>query len=169
VAYLTVEPAPGGAPPAPALRQPIGESVVPEVEEPPTAVEPSTDGLALQGAQTVLLVEDEQPVRWLARRTLQKSGYTVLEAGNGREALAVVAGHGGSIHLLVSDVVMPEMGGRELAERLTAALPGLRVLFVSGYTEDRAILKGVRDGGHFLAKPFAQATLARKVREVLDN
>jgi CheY-like chemotaxis protein len=142
---------------------------VSEVEEPPTAVEPCTEGLAPQGIQTVLLVEDEQPVRRLARRTLQKSGYTVLEAGNGREALAVVEGHGGMVHLLVTDVVMPEMGGRELAERLTVALPGLRVLFVSGYTEDRVILEGVRDGCHFLAKPFAQASLVRKVREVLDS
>jgi CheY-like chemotaxis protein len=121
------------------------------------------------GTETILLVEDEPPVRWLARRTLQKGGYAVLEAGNGREALAVLEKHGGPLHLLLTDVVMPEMGGRELAERLRTACPGLRVLFVSGYTEDAVVLQGVRDGGHFLPKPFTQTTLVQKVREVLDG
>jgi two-component system cell cycle sensor histidine kinase/response regulator CckA len=129
----------------------------------------SSPSLPPASIETILLVEDEPPVRRLARRTLHKNGFTVLEAGNGREALAVVEEHGGMVHLLVTDVMMPEMGGRELAERLITVYPGLRVLFVSGYTEDGDVRQGGRDGWHFLAKPFTQASLARKVREVLDG
>jgi CheY-like chemotaxis protein len=138
---------------------------LPRAEEPRQAVEPSAEGPNPGGAETVLLVEDVQSVRWLAHRSLQKSGYHVLEAGDGAEALAVAERHGGPIHLLVTDVVMPAMGGRELAERLTALRPGMRVLFVSGYTDDVVILNGC----HFLAKPFTQAALLRKIREVLDG
>jgi CheY-like chemotaxis protein len=113
-----------------------------------------------------LLVEDEPSVRRLARRSLQKGGYAVLEAGNGQEALAVVAGHRGPVHLLVTDMMMPAMGGRELARRLRAASPGLRVLFASGYTGAGMVLE---EGCYFLGKPFTQAMLVQKVREVLQG
>jgi CheY-like chemotaxis protein len=115
--------------------------------------------------ETILLAEDEPPLRRLVRRALQQNGYTVLEAGNGAEALAAVEAYGETVHMLVTDVVMPTMGGPELAERLTALLPGLRVLFVSGYTKDDAVLRGCP----FLAKPFTPAKLVRKVREVLGG
>ena len=129
----------------------------------------SSPCLPLSFPETILLAEDDPSVRRFTQRSLQQSGYTVLEAGNGKEALAAVEEYGGTVHLLVTDVLMPTMGGRELAERLTALRPGLRVLFISGYTRDEAVLQGVRDGCHFLGKPFTQATLVRKVREVLDG
>ena len=117
-----------------------------------------------RGTETVLLVEDEQDVRWLARVALAANGYTVLEAGSGEEALAVAAAHAGRIHLLVTDVVMPRLGGRGLADRLTADRPDTRVLYLSGYSGEAAVRSGVA----FLQKPFTPAVLARKVRQVLD-
>jgi CheY-like chemotaxis protein len=125
----------------------------------------SSSCLPLSFPETIVLAEDEPSVRRLAQRTLRQSGYTVLEAGNGAEALAAVEAYGGTVHLLVTDLVMPTMGGRELAERLTALRPGVRVLFVSGYPGDTALPHGC----HFLGKPFTQATLVRKVREVLGG
>jgi PAS domain S-box-containing protein len=123
-----------------------------------------------RGSETVLLAEDEQPVRALTRRVLQGCGYTLLEAGDGVEALQVAAAHDGRIDLLLSDVVMPRMGGRELAERLKALHPVARVLFLSGYTDDAVVRHGVQeDQVAFLQKPFTPARLALKVREVLDS
>jgi PAS domain S-box-containing protein len=122
-----------------------------------------------QGHETVLLVEDEDGVRMLARLVLQTNGYTVLEARNGRDALTVAERHAGPIHLLVSDVVMPQMSGREVADRLRAVRPGLRVLYISGYADDAIVHHGVLEPGlAFLQKPFSPAVLVRKVREVLD-
>jgi len=122
------------------------------------------------GTETILLVEDEAPVRSMASRMLQLSGYTVLSAGDGAMALEVAAAHRGQIDLLVADVVMPRMGGRKLAEELRKLRPGLRVLYVSGYTEDSAVLKSqLDDGAAFLAKPFEVDALAQRVREVLDH
>jgi len=122
------------------------------------------------GTETVLVVEDEEPVRELTRLTLQMNGYKVLEAGHGTEALRVAEQHPGPIHLLVTDVVMPQMGGPEVAERLTAVRPGLRVLFLSGYTDDAVIRHGLLGSGvAFLQKPFSVDALTRKVREVLDE
>jgi CheY-like chemotaxis protein len=123
----------------------------------------------LHGAETVLLVEDEDSVRAVAREVLRAHGYRVLEATNGVEALRVAEEHDGPLHLLVSDVIMPEMGGGELAHRLLKERPGLRVLFFSGYTDDAIIRSGVHDRvTAFLHKPFSIETLARKVRDVLD-
>jgi PAS domain S-box-containing protein len=122
------------------------------------------------GHETVLLAEDEQAVRSLARQVLLSGGYTVLEAGDGAQALWLAERHGGPIHLLVTDVVMPGLGGRGLAERLCAARPGLKVLYLSGYTDDAVVRHGVsREAVHFLPKPFSAAALALKVREVLDG
>jgi two-component system cell cycle sensor histidine kinase/response regulator CckA len=119
--------------------------------------------------ETVLVVDDEPAVRELARAVLERAGYTVLTAGDGEEALRVVAGHPGAIHLLLTDVVMPGMNGRQLAEALQAVRPALRVLYVSGYTEDALLRRGVRaELDHFLQKPYASAVLIQKVREVLE-
>jgi PAS domain S-box-containing protein len=122
-----------------------------------------------QGTETILLAEDEDAVRALCRRVLQACGYTVLEAANGYEALRIAQEHPGPVDALVTDLVMPRMGGRELAERMVAATPGLRVLFMSGH----AAPPPLRDepalaGPSFLAKPFNANGLAQKLRELLD-
>jgi two-component system cell cycle sensor histidine kinase/response regulator CckA len=123
-----------------------------------------------RGAETILVVEDEPLVRGLASRVLAKNGYRVLTAANGAEALRASAESTNPIDLVVSDLVMPEMGGRELAEQLRTRHSGVRVLFMSGYTEDAALRRAVlRPGEAFLAKPFTPDALARKVREVLDT
>jgi len=125
---------------------------------------------APRGVETILLVEDDDGVRGLTRHVLTGAGYAVLEATDGEAAVGVAAGHAGPIHLLVTDVVMPGIGGREAAERLVAARPGLRVLFLSGYTEDAVVRNGVsREDVDFLQKPFAPAAFAVKVRQVLDR
>jgi PAS domain S-box-containing protein len=123
-----------------------------------------------RGAETVLLVEDEEPVRHLARRILERAGYTVLEAGDGEEALGLASRHRGPVHLLVTDVVMPRMGGRELAARLAEARRGLRVLYVSGYNDEAVARHGVLDpGAGFIGKPFTPDAFAEKVRSILDG
>lgn len=122
------------------------------------------------GQETVLLVEDEGAVRALAGDILRKCGYTVLEASQGEEALGIAQGFAGPIHLLVSDVVMPRMGGRQLAQCLAASRPEMRVLYLSGYTDDAVVRHGVlEDEVAFLQKPFSPRVLAHKVREVLDG
>ncbi len=122
------------------------------------------------GTETILVVEDGEALREVARRTLDSAGYTVLTAGDGEEALLTSAEHAGDIHLLLTDVVMPGMGGRVLAEALIKTRPALRVLYMSGYTDDAIVHHGVIDPGtHFLGKPFAGAELLRKVGEVLGH
>jgi len=131
---------------------------------------PQPPARALGGTETILLAEDEAAVRNLARRVLEKHGYKLLLAATGRDGVQVAEQHAAPIDLLVTDVVMPEMGGRELAQRLTARQPGLKVLFLSGYTDDAIVHHGVLDAGvAFLQKPFKPDDLVRKIREVLDD
>ncbi|MCE5246295.1 MAG: chemotaxis protein CheB [Candidatus Polarisedimenticolia bacterium] len=145
--------------------------LLPAVAEAQDAGPRPTESLAAvpKGSEVVLLVEDEEMVRVLARRVLETRGYVVHEAGNGREGLELCRTHEGPIDLLVSDVVMPELGGRELAERALVLRPGLKVLFMSGHTQDVLLKEGVERGAPFLQKPFTPAGLAQKVRETLDS
>jgi CheY-like chemotaxis protein len=123
---------------------------------------------ALGGTETVLLVEDEESVRQLVRETLAAKGYEVMEAENGEDGIAVAAQHDGRIDLVITDVVMPGMGGRELVKHLAQSRPQTRVLYLSGYTEDAIVSEGtIESGAAFLQKPFTLQNLSRKVREVL--
>ncbi len=124
---------------------------------------------APKGSEVILLVEDEDMVRVLARRILEGRGYVVLEARNGQEGLALCESHQGPIDLLVSDEVMPELGGRELAEGALKLRPGMKVVFMTGHTEDAILKKHIREGAAFLQKPFTPVDLAQKVRETLDS
>jgi CheY-like chemotaxis protein len=118
----------------------------------------------------VLVVEDEDAVRRVVTSALESTGYRVIEARSGSEALELARTRTGGIHLVVTDVVMPEMSGRELVERLRLEHRGLRILYMSGYTDDAVVRHGVVESGvAFLQKPFSLLTLARKVREVLDG
>jgi len=122
-----------------------------------------------RGLETVLLVEDEPMVRKLAREVLQSQGYTVLESSTGSEALRICQEHPGPIHLLLTDVVMPGLSGRETAERLIPLRPAMKALYMSGYTDDAIVRHGVLEADTaFLHKPFTPEVLACKVREVLD-
>ncbi|MBZ5534625.1 MAG: PAS domain S-box protein [Acidobacteriia bacterium] len=124
----------------------------------------------LQGTETILLVEDEDGVRDLVRDILQMNGYTVLEAPAGEEALAHCKQYTGVIHLVLTDVVMPLMSGRELVEQVVPLKPGIKILYMSGYTDDTILHHGALGADMaFLQKPFTPETLARKVREVLDG
>jgi PAS domain S-box-containing protein len=122
------------------------------------------------GTETILFVEDEESVRELVRDYLGKSGYRVLEAPDGVQALEIAAAHREPIHILVTDVVMPRLSGRELATRITAARPEIKILYISGYTDDSIFRHGVLEGGvAFLQKPFNLKDLAQKIRQVLDG
>jgi len=122
------------------------------------------------GTETVLLVEDEEVVRRLGHRVLTSLGYEVLVARDGPDALRIVQSWPGTIHLLATDVVMPRMSGRELADLLRTRRPDAKVLFLSGYTESAVAHRGVlAAGSDFLQKPFTPGMLARRVREVLDR
>jgi CheY-like chemotaxis protein len=143
---------------------------LPRVDAPAEALQRAREAAdQLRGTETVLVVEDEEGVRKLAREFLVGSGYTVLEARNGAAALELAEQYSGPIHLLLTDVVMPQMSGRELAEQLAKLRPTTKVLYVSGYTDDAIIQHGVLEPGlAFLQKPFTREALARKLREVLS-
>ncbi|HEX9205997.1 MAG TPA: response regulator [Candidatus Deferrimicrobiaceae bacterium] len=127
-------------------------------------------GDAAPGTETVLLVEDVEAIRALAREILRLNGYSVIEARHAREALLLSEAHRGPIHLMLTDVMMPGMSGGELARRLRAQRPATRVLYMSGYTDDVLFRRDVQEEElPFLQKPFTAAALSRKVREVLDS
>jgi two-component system, cell cycle sensor histidine kinase and response regulator CckA len=126
-------------------------------------------GQPCRGMETILLVEDDPSVRTLLRDELRKLGYKVVEARNGVEACLLATQHMGTLHLLLADMVMPGMGGRELAQHLSVIMPGLRILFMSGYTDDVGILGGHEEAATgFLQKPFTPEALAQTVRKLLD-
>jgi PAS domain S-box-containing protein len=139
----------------------VDEAVSGEPTSPPPA--------SLHGTETILVAEDAVAVRSVAREVLRRHGYHVLAAAEGREALMAADRHPGPIHLLITDVIMPEMSGRQVADRLKERRPTIKVLFVSGYTDDAIVRHGILEPGiSFLQKPFSPESLARKVREVLD-
>jgi len=130
------------------------------------AIETDAEG----GSETILVVEDEETVRLLARRILEGCGYRVLDAQSAGDALLLCEKHAGTIDVLLTDVVMPRMSGRELAERLRPLRPDMKVLYMSGYTDDAVTRHGIRNSDvAFLQKPITPHTLTRKLREVIDS
>jgi two-component system cell cycle sensor histidine kinase/response regulator CckA len=134
-----------------------------------SAKAPSSDAASLRGSETILLVEDDPLVRALTRTILKEAGYHVLEAENAEAALTLFERQSAIIHLLLTDVVLPRMGGRQLANQLRARRPGLKVLFMSGYTNDSTIRHGVMGSAvDLLQKPFTRVALLRRVRSAVD-
>jgi CheY-like chemotaxis protein len=141
----------------------------PRVLDVAVEVTPKPGGRRL-GLETVLVVEDEPKVREVAVRALESGGYRVLAASGGEEALRLALGEAGPVHLVLTDVVMPGLGGREVARRVLELKPEARVLYVSGHTRDAIGKEGVRDDGiEFLPKPFTATTLLDRVRSLLDR
>jgi two-component system cell cycle sensor histidine kinase/response regulator CckA len=142
---------------------------LPEAGRPAQALPEVSARIAPMGDETVLLVEDDPEVRHVARAILRRHGYEVLEAHDGNEAISLCQQHPQHIALLLTDVVMPRMSGRQLAGQLRTIRPDLRVLFMSGYTDDAIVRHGVLEAGvAFLQKPLTPQALAAKVRQVLD-
>jgi hypothetical protein len=125
---------------------------------------------SLRGQETVLLVEDQQQLRLMTRQFLERLGYQVLDAAHADDAIRVATAFSGTIDLLLTDVVMPGVNGRELANRLKPIRPAMRVLYVSGYTHDAFVDSGIIDPNEaFMEKPFALEELAQRIREVLET
>jgi two-component system, cell cycle sensor histidine kinase and response regulator CckA len=144
------------------------EIVLPRCLEAPRAAPAPAGPSSSSGSETILLVEDELAVRDVAARSLRERGYRVLVAADGQEALTASAREPGFVQLLLTDVVLPGLGGRQLADELCRRRPGLRVLLMSGHVAGADALVGIGDGASFLQKPFTAPTLAAKVRQVLD-
>jgi CheY-like chemotaxis protein len=143
---------------------------LPRVDAPADISKSGAGQTMLRGTETILLVEDDEQVRGVARGILQRSGYRVIDAGNAAEALLHSEQHSGPVHLLLSDVVMPQMSGPELAKRLASARPDMKVLCMSGYTDDTIVRHGVLGSQiMYLQKPITPESLTLKVREVLDG
>jgi len=125
---------------------------------------------AISGTETLLIVENEAAIRNLLQMALRKNGYTVLAAESGREALDLVSTHSGPIHLLITDVMMPDIDGPELVRRLSTIRPETQTLFMSGYMDDALGDQGVlATSVNFIQKPFSPRTIAQKVRDILDG
>jgi nitrogen-specific signal transduction histidine kinase len=144
---------------------------LPQVEEPTKVFQPLTDlTVPTRHGETILLAEDDPAVRKVIREILANQGYTVLEAQDGQEAIGLAEQLTGPIHVLLADVMMPEMGGRALADRLTPQHPGMKVLFMTAHPEDAIVHHGVLDAGiALIRKPFTPTALTRKIREVLEG
>ena len=128
------------------------------------------DDEKLKGSETILLVEDDEGVRIVTQSTLQKYGYTVITATNGEEALRVYEEHKGQFDMVLTDVVMPLMGGRELADRLREKDATIKILYFSGYTDNSIVHHGVLDEGmEFIQKPYSHSELAKKVKLILNK
>jgi len=160
--YIKVESAPGRGTSFHIYLPAVEEQAQPQIQAQAAVATP-------RGQETILLAEDEEPVRMMVQEFLESHGYTVLRAADGLEALGICEQYVEPIHLLVTDVVMPRMGGRELAERVAQIRPELPILYISGYTDDAAVRHGAADRkAAFLSKPFSLQSLSGKVREVLD-
>ena len=143
---------------------------LPRVDEEPAPAVALEAGSRLRGDETVLLVEDEASFRELLRETLEAHGYSVLVARDGAEALHIAEAHGGPIQIMVTDVIMPGMTGPRIAELVSPARPEMRVLFISGYSDESVTRHGlIGPGRAFLSKPFGGEVLLRSVREALDG
>jgi two-component system cell cycle sensor histidine kinase/response regulator CckA len=146
------------------------EIYLPRVEAVALKSQPTPKVTSVHGTETVLIVEDEAAVRDMARRILQSAGYTVLSANNGQEALALLERHHGTVHLMLTDMVMPGMTGGDLSIQVKVIRPRTKVLYTSGYTDGTSLFHGLLDKAtHFIGKPYTIAALTRKVREVLDS
>jgi len=143
---------------------------LPRAEDVPRGVLEEETADKKAGGEVVLVAEDNPPLRELAHRTLEKAGYQVLTANDGEEALRVSEGFKGEIHLLLTDVVMPRMGGRELAERIRTLRPGIQVIYMSGFPDrELSHLAAVESDANFLQKPFTPESLCRKVKKALGT
>lgn len=137
---------------------------------PPPSAPPPAAPASPRGTETILMVEDEAPVRVVVRRMLERQGYTVLDAASGPDALRLAETSARDIDLVLTDVVMPEQSGRAFAEQLALRRPEQRVLYMSGYTDDEIVRRGLtQPGARLLQKPFTPQRLARAVREALDG
>ena len=144
---------------------------LPRVDQPAESLDVVRGSAELySGFETVLLVEDEDGVRSLIQLLLHRNGYKVIEAHNAEEALKIIASNKGRIDLLLTDLILPRLSGRELAERIMEQRPEIKCLFMSGYTDDAIVHQGVLDASaNFIQKPFMPDGLAHRVREVLDQ